>query len=370
MAIKVSDFGPNVEALFNRLKKVGELDPPADRPRVEEALTRHFAALKLDKPKFIWAQDAVEFYILISQEASSNVHWAPVHSGAWGACRAIMWAATEYVTQEKKTPIHPPSHGELEEMCHRSSMSREQATAGSETLERAKRIAGTKQVVAKKGMPRNFKNAASPQYEGAKENLAAKETKRAGMWKTVWVPMLEAYEAGLWAYSAVESAVILLDRPIIKTEIANNQTRLHNETGPAITWRNPTYKEADSFYWRGIPVDRHVIMEPEKITYQEIEKQQNAEVRRVMMERFGLSKYLMKSGAKEIHKDDWGTLYRKDVPGDEPLVMVKVVNSTAEPDGTFKDYFLRVPPHTRTAREAIAWTFEKTETTYKPVKQT
>ena len=42
---------------------------------------------------------------------------------------------------------------------------------------------------------------------------------------------------------------------------------------------------------------------------------------------------------------------------DEPLRVVEVVNSTPEPDGTYRRYLLRVPPTTRTAREAVAWTF-------------
>ena len=47
-----------------------------------------------------------------------------------------------------------------------------------------------------------------------------------------------------------------------------------------------------------------------------------------------------------------------DPPVDgEPLTVVEVVNSTPEPDGSHRRYFLRVPPDTRTAREAVAWTF-------------
>ncbi len=42
---------------------------------------------------------------------------------------------------------------------------------------------------------------------------------------------------------------------------------------------------------------------------------------------------------------------------DEPVVMVEVQNSTPEPDGTHKTYFLRVPPTMQTAHEAVAWTF-------------
>ena len=37
--------------------------------------------------------------------------------------------------------------------------------------------------------------------------------------------------------------------------------------------------------------------------------------------------------------------------------MVEVVNSTPEPDGSWKTYFLRVPPQMRSCQEAVAWTF-------------
>ena len=44
-----------------------------------------------------------------------------------------------------------------------------------------------------------------------------------------------------------------------------------------------------------------------------------------------------------------------------PLVSIAVPgvvsSATAEPDGSYRRYVLRVPPNTRNTREAIAWTF-------------
>jgi hypothetical protein len=37
-----------------------------------------------------------------------------------------------------------------------------------------------------------------------------------------------------------------------------------------------------------------------------------------------------------------------------------------EPDGSLKRYFLRVPPGTRTARRAVAWSFGLTKNAYEP----
>ena len=142
--------------------------------------------------------------------------------------------------------------------------------------------------------------------------------------------------------------------------------RLHNETGPSIA-----YPDGWSlYYWHGVSVTQQIVEAPETITVEQIEKEANAEVRRVMIERYGQARYLSDSGAVAIHQDDWGTLYKKEITNDEPLVMVKVVNSTAEPDGHFKDYFIRVPPDTTTAHAAVAWTFDLTEQTYAPAMMT
>jgi len=47
-----------------------------------------------------------------------------------------------------------------------------------------------------------------------------------------------------------------------------------------------------------------------------------------------------------------------------------VTNSTPEPEGHLKKYFIRVPPATRTAREGVAWTFGMGPQEYNPKKQT
>ena len=55
---------------------------------------------------------------------------------------------------------------------------------------------------------------------------------------------------------------------------------------------------------------------------------------------------------------------------DDPYTVVRVVNSTAEPDGTFKIYYLTVPPDMKTAKQAVAWTFRMNEKDYAPSQET
>ncbi len=159
----------------------------------------------------------------------------------------------------------------------------------------------------------------------------------------------------------LEDVAIVCERPSIIS--LDEMGRLHNADGPAMRFSDGCHVHA----WHGVSVERRIIEDPETITPQEIQETENIEVRRVLIDRYGLPRYLEESGAKAISEDEAGVLYRIPIANDEPLVMVKVINSTAEPDGTFKEYFLRVPPFVRTAKEAVAWTFGFEESDYVPV---
>lgn len=145
-----------------------------------------------------------------------------------------------------------------------------------------------------------------------------------------------------------------------------DEGRFHNPDGPAVAWSDGL----KTYAWKGVVVSADLIEEKESLTSSRISKENNTEIRRVMMEIFGESRYLMESNAKAISWDQYGTLYQLEIPGDEPLCMVRVRNSTSEPDGTFKYYFLRVPPTIKTATEAVAWTFGFEERKYRPQHQT
>ena len=178
----------------------------------------------------------------------------------------------------------------------------------------------------------------------------------------IWLPFVDAFEAGLWLFWILDKEVIAVPRPVLCLE----GDRLHCADGPAVWWPHGQR----FFFWRGVQVHADVILHPEQLTVKRIQEERNAEVRRVCLERYGWGRYLLDSGAQVVHADEFGTLYSTDLPDDEPLVMVSVVNSTAEPDGSFKPYLLRVPPTMTTAREAVAWTFGVTATQYAPSLET
>jgi hypothetical protein len=178
----------------------------------------------------------------------------------------------------------------------------------------------------------------------------------------VWGPLVEAVELGLWAFWVLSDEIIAVPRPDVHLEGG----KLHREDGPAIQWPGG----ARYWYWRGVRVDEAVVLDPRSIRLKDILDELNVEKRRVLLERYGQGRFLAEMKATIVDSDpDIGVLYRREISGDEPLVMVKVRNTTPEPDGSHRDYWLRVPPATQTAREGVAWTFGLEPDEYAPLAQ-
>ncbi|EGX59238.1 hypothetical protein SZN_13586 [Streptomyces zinciresistens K42] len=164
-----------------------------------------------------------------------------------------------------------------------------------------------------------------------------------------------------WPYARL---AVLSERPVALHR--DEAGRLDHGGGPALAYPDGFALHA----WRGMPVPAAFIAELPTLTPERIRAEDNAELRRVMLEYYGYDRYLADSGARPLHQDETGILWRIDLVGDEPVVMVEVVNSTPEPDGTHRTYWLRVPPATRTAREGVAWTFGLQAEGYAPSAQT
>lgn len=95
----------------------------------------------------------------------------------------------------------------------------------------------------------------------------------------------------------------------------------------------------------------------------------NLFIRQLLLERYGVERFFRDAGARQIHEDAFGRLCEIRTAG-EPLSVVRVVNSTAEPNGKRKEYFLRVPPGFDRARDAVAWTFGLSGQEYAPLIET
>ena len=191
--------------------------------------------------------------------------------------------------------------------------------------------------------------------------------------------VLSGFEKALklgW-FIAYDDLCVVSDLPI--SLHIDEEHRLHKEDGPAAEY-------SDGFclyYWHGISLNKSkmgdgddwVITNPERITADVINKESNAELKRIMIEKIGHEKYLKISGAKPIHEDEYGQLYSIPMNNREEARVVRVENSTHNGDGSVDIYFIPVPPRDDndnvidTAEKAVKWTFPGVRV-YSPLVET
>ena len=201
----------------------------------------------------------------------------------------------------------------------------------------------------------------TPSLEMLARELTGNEPSEAPKRLAALVPLAEAAAAGIFAYAVGRRGagdLVALARPRLRFDADG---RLHDWDGnPAAEWTNGR----GLYFWHGVEMTESAGRDPEAVTPRRILRWHNAERRRVAIERIGIERFMKAVGAEVVQQDDYGKLWRtkREVDG-EPFVAVEVVNATREPDGTYRHYFLRVPPNTRTARAAVAWTFGFTKAT-------
>jgi hypothetical protein len=163
----------------------------------------------------------------------------------------------------------------------------------------------------------------------------------------VWRPMVDAAANGLFLYWITDREIICVTRP----SIFEASGRVHRQSGPAVVWASGER----AWFWHGIEVPQWIIERSEQITATEIRNEPNLEIRRCMVELFGIGRLMNELGCELLAQDGFGKLWRCRL--DEPYMAVEVENGTAEADGSPRHYFLAVPPWMRTPREAVAWTY-------------
>ncbi len=404
--MKLERFGPLANQIINRLASADRHHVVLDRPAVERAFAEHFRLLGMAPLPLCWMDDGEIAYDEIAQrfwatepetgseaaraeydvykcvflhrgpsreqefldriqasklavlsrermdaraamhEEATQAYQKAIWKLAWPDFKSLRWGSPSPSEQWKTAFLGSWSFAEeaAREAAYRRGRNRQGMESASEEVESAAWL------------------ALEAAYWAAARALADGESPAVEHYIAAHLPFLQAYEAGLWCFWVCRDEVVAVPRPSIR--IHDNQ--LHHEDVPAVSWPNGT----EYYFWHGIPVPSEVVESPQSLTVACIDAETNSEVRRVMIERFGQESYLIEGGAVKVDQTDWGTLYRRPIAGEEDLVMVKVINATAEPNGTFKDYFLRVPPHIQTAKEAVAWTFQESTDDYLPVVQT
>lgn len=172
-----------------------------------------------------------------------------------------------------------------------------------------------------------------------------------------WMALARAGAGWWWPFGSV--AIVTAAPSVLKRDAEN---RLHCEFGPALA-----YPDGWAIWAiHGVSIGKKVVTDPQGLGVEEIVHEPDLAVRRVMLERFGYERFVCRAGLKPVQADHFGRLYRLDPRRTEPIAFVEVLNSTPEPNGSRRRYFLCVPPTMRSAHQAVAWTFGLGTSEYRP----
>lgn len=166
------------------------------------------------------------------------------------------------------------------------------------------------------------------------------------------------------------TALICKERPVIKR---NASGELHCENGPAVAWSDG----CGQYFFDGHALGnygRKIVEQPETITVDDIRREENEEVKRIMIERYGWGRYLDAIGAtvldrrenwvdntiealvtmsEQIPRDTWQN--GRWLRGNTDFVQRKLVLACRS---TGRQYFLAVPEDTTTCEEGQKWMAE------------
>jgi hypothetical protein len=164
--------------------------------------------------------------------------------------------------------------------------------------------------------------------------------------------------------------------------LKNAEGNIHSDTSPAyvsetrVVWYNNGKKHgldvdifgSITYYYENILVPSNYITNKESLTIEKVLANPNTEVRYVGIRIMGYDK--LKEKAVTIHASKNMELFYIAGIFTDSVTILKVVNSTPESDGSFKNYYLTVPPDMKTCEDAVAWTFYKKKSSYKPQVET
>ena len=179
--------------------------------------------------------------------------------------------------------------------------------------------------------------------------IGSLETGNSGVKK--WsAPVYRAFLAGAWLLHWTEDTLYWVAKPEVHKE---EPRRLHCADGPAL--RSDV---EDLYFWHGVLVPAFAVTRPGWITVKHILSEQNAEVRRVLIERYDSvgepGRFMLDAGAKVLDSavqpmragqpEAINELLSIDLPGDPEgrMVAIRVIDPS-----TGRAYLLRVHPELR-----------------------
>jgi hypothetical protein len=308
---------PASQAVIDRMGKVSYATYAPQEARIQRAFRDHLAALKQpDRPVEIFHtfQEGIEAVQDAARDAAWDAARAAAWAAAWAAARDAAWdAARAAAWDAARDAAWDAAWAAARDAARDAAWDAARDAAWDAAWDAA--IAN--------GVPQSH-----PQHQH---------------FRAVWMPFVDAFEAGLFAYWIMPTKVIAVTCPIIRI----SENRVHGDGVPAVEWP----KGERYYFWRGVRVpETYGAVPSERWQSAWILKEKNAELRRVLIQGIGYGKIARDLNAKTL--DTWKEyeLLRIDDVDVEPIVMVKMVCPS-----TSLTHAHRVPPDMVSAREAIKW---------------
>lgn len=158
-------------------------------------------------------------------------------------------------------------------------------------------------------------------------------------------PIQAGMSCGWWW--PFDGGVVITDRPL-HLEL-DDRRAFHSEDTPAIDFLDGAHRR---YFIGGVRVPEEVVMAPETITIEDIRNEDNQEVRRIMIDRFGWLRYLEETGTKVID-------HRKNDRDSQTEVLVEDEDGRrhmiVHDPSTGRRYVMGLPREIKSCQEGQMW---------------
>jgi hypothetical protein len=172
--------------------------------------------------------------------------------------------------------------------------------------------------------------------------------------------MLEAFQNGMCIWFTPKDYVFVLLAPRYTLD---EQRRLHNQDSCALEWLN-----GEKQYWyHGVEVPKEVILDPRSLNRERILGEPNAELKRIMMERYGYGEFLEELRPVVLDDTKEGRLLQVTVPGEQTPFLLMDVRDHTDPQ---QRYLIHAHRSSRTIHEARAFSWGMDPQHFNPLVET
>lgn len=186
--------------------------------------------------------------------------------------------------------------------------------------------------------------AARARAECAWRCATGSEETRRESYEDVWLPFVEAFDAGLWFFWITPVEVIALPRPVLRL----NDEQLHSPRGPAVSW---TEGDEEYFFLNDVHLSREIVETPaSQLDPRLLLKARNTEVRREIVRKIGIERVCQALDAKCLDRQGNYELLLLDLQDGRTRPFLKMKNPSI---GVY--HIEGVSPECSTVAEALAW---------------